>query len=330
MPGQREKTAMDTTIRRRRRLEMMTTPRMLPVAALSLVLFLTLPGLAAAQYTFTNIDVPGGDATFADGLSTDEIVGEFVDPDGNTHGFMLNRGAFTPFDAPGADGYTSVNGVNARGDHCGLYFVDGQFRAYFRSKAGVFTPLQHPEEFSSLALFLNAQGQVVGYYVDETRTRRGFIWSDGEFTPIDIPQCSPTSGTPCAGPGGTAAVGINDRGQVVGFYGDADHHRKGFLLSDGVFTTIDAASDPDGLTNAQGINNAGVIVGFYANADGTSHGFVLNDGMYTTIDVPGSLWTEVYAINAKGEIAGAYEDAKGIHGFIGSPSRGPGKPAPRL
>jgi len=36
--------------------------------------------------------------------------------------------------------------------------------------------------------------------------------------------------------------------------------------------------------------------------------------------VLGSLWTEVYSINAKGEIVGAYEDEDGIHGFRGTPA----------
>jgi hypothetical protein len=47
---------------------------------------------------------------------------------------------------------------------------------------------------------------------------------------------------------------------------------------------------------------------------------VLTKGVYATVDVPGSFWTEIYSINAKGEIVGAYEDADGIHGFLGTPA----------
>ena len=91
-------------------------------------------------------------------------------------------------------------------------------------------------------------------------------------------------------------------------------------MSRDVYTTLDAPGSDGGFTVAQGINNRGQIVGLYTDADGTSHGFVLSDGDYTTIDVLGSLWTEVYSMNAKDEIVGAYEDEDGIHGFRGTPA----------
>jgi hypothetical protein len=62
------------------------------------------PGLTQAQYTFTTIDVPGSTRTAANGNSTHEIAGEFDDADGNTHGFVLNKGVFTTINAPGAVG----------------------------------------------------------------------------------------------------------------------------------------------------------------------------------------------------------------------------------
>jgi probable HAF family extracellular repeat protein len=303
---------MKTKIQQRGCLMMMTTLRTLPAVVLGLLLLLGVPGLARAQYVFTQIDMPEATATYANGNSTHAIAGEFDDEDGNTHGFVLSKGAFTQFDAPGADGYTSVNGINAKGDRSGIYFAGDRYFGYFWSK-GVFTTLDPPGSNFSVAEFLNARGQVVGYSRHDLEPRHGFVWRNGVFTTIDAPG---------AGPRGTRLFGINDPGQVVGAYADADNHLHGFLLSKGVYTTLDAPGSEDGSTVAQGINNAGQIVGLYANADGVSHGFVLSDGVYTTIDVPGSLWTEVYSINAKGEIVGVYEDADGVdHGFQGTPAR---------
>src|SRR5262249_58478693 len=84
---------------------------------------------------------------------------------------------------------------------------------------------------------------------------------------------------------GTAALGINDRGQIVGLYitgGGLSVH--GFLLSGGTYTTVD---DPLATISSQalGINNAGQIVGQYQNASGL-HGFLLSGGIYTTLDDP--------------------------------------------
>jgi probable HAF family extracellular repeat protein len=281
------------------------------VAAAALGLLASVPGAARAQYVFAPIDVPGAAATYANGNSTNEIVGEFDDQDGNTHGFVLRRGVFTQVDVPAADGYTSVNGVNAKGERSGIYHDGVRFHGYFCSK-GIFTTLDPPGSIRSTGNFLNAQGQVVGLYRTPDNTRHGYIWSKGVFTTLDAPAA--------AAPLGTNAFGINDHGQVVGTYVDKDGNRHGYVLSKGVFTTLDAPG-ADGYTLAEGINNAGQIVGYSQDADGTSHGFILDDGAYTTLDVPGSFWTEVYSINAKGEIVGAYKDADGVHGFLGTPAR---------
>jgi probable HAF family extracellular repeat protein len=69
-------------------------------------------------------------------------------------------------------------------------------------------------------------------------------------------------------------AGINDAGQIVGYYfDDASGHQHGFLYSGGIYITLDDPSATNG-TFAQGINNAGQIVGYYSNATGT-HGFLL-------------------------------------------------------
>ena len=69
------------------------------LAAVVLGSVLSIPGLAKAQFDFTTIDVPGSTSTAANGNSTHEIAGEYV-VDGNTHGFVLNKGVFTTIDFP--------------------------------------------------------------------------------------------------------------------------------------------------------------------------------------------------------------------------------------
>jgi len=68
------------------------------------------------------------------------------------------------------------------------------------------------------------------------------------------------------------AFGINNRGQIVGQFGDATRRAHGFLTSDGTtFTTLDVPGA--GGTNAFGINVAGQIVGLFVDATGL-HGFL--------------------------------------------------------
>lgn len=70
----------------------------------------------------------------------------------------------------------------------------------------------------------------------------------------------------------TQALGLNDRGEIVGTYADFDARRAcGLLRSNGVCIPIDA---PGALaTNAYDINARGPIVGIYLDADETIRGF---------------------------------------------------------
>jgi uncharacterized membrane protein len=77
-----------------------------------------------------------------------------------------------------------------------------------------------------------------------------------DFTTIDVPNSTFTS-----------PQGINNQGQIVGYYGSS-----GSLLSGGTFTTIDVPNSVT--TNIYGINARGQIVGIYVEANGEAHGFV--------------------------------------------------------
>jgi probable HAF family extracellular repeat protein len=103
------------------------------------------------------------------------------------------------------------------------------------------------------------------------------------FTTLDVPGAS--------FPGPIVATGINDSGQIVGYYPAADGTYHGFLLSDGNYTTLDVPGWSD--TFASGINDSGQIVGYYGDSNVyyayPSHGFLLDQGSYTTLNAPESL-----------------------------------------
>jgi hypothetical protein len=117
----------------------------------------------------------------------------------------------------------------------------------------------------------------------------------------------------------TGPNGNNNVGQIVGWYDDGGGSltSHGFLLSQGVYTTIDYPNP--GYTNTQllGINNNGDIVGqyltsFVPNGYGAKHSFVYSQGVFSIIpDAPGSMagTTAASAINDSGQIVGTYVDA---------------------
>jgi probable HAF family extracellular repeat protein len=123
---------------------------------------------------------------------------------------------------------------------------------------------------------------------------------------------------------GTATLGINDAGQIVGEYFtalDGNRFGNGFLFSHGAYTTINdlltavLPSFPG--TVAYVINYKGQVVGSYSDGSG-NHGFIYSDGVYTALNAPlGVRGTEAFGINNKGQIVGAYTHSSGIdHGFL--------------
>src|SRR6516225_2219950 len=91
---------------------------------------------------------------------------------------------------------------------------------------------------------------------------------------------------PAAFPGTTYAYGVNDTGQIVGWYYDRSGNggNHGFLLSGGTYTTFNypgaMSSHGTPVTFAYGINDLGQIVG-----DGWQGGdsFLFSGGTYTLI-----------------------------------------------
>jgi probable HAF family extracellular repeat protein len=126
------------------------------------------------------------------------------------------------------------------------------------------------------------------------------------FTTLDVPGAS-----------STAARGINDLGQIVGFFSDSAGTHGFFLDADGSFTAIDVPGAS--LTTARSINTAGKIVGYFTDSAGT-HGFLDTGGSFTTIDVPGataSFGTFALGINDANQIVGDFFIATGQqHGFL--------------
>jgi uncharacterized membrane protein len=164
-----------------------------------------------------------------------------------------------------------------------------------------------PGATSTVALDINAAGDVVGSYLAAGLTRGFLLDRTGQLHWIDFP-----------GAVFTRAAAINARREIAGTYRlptDPPSARHGFLFSEGRFTTI----DPPGavFTNPLGISEWGDIVGRFCLTTSCQphgpnvHGFLLSDGEFTTIDVPGARGTNAWKINGRGDVVGGYTDADG-------------------
>ena len=105
--------------------------------------------------------------------------------------------------------------------------------------------------------------------------------------------------------------GMNNKGDVVGDYADANWVFRGFLRTHtGTFVTINppAAVGCQACTSAFSINDAGVIVGAYRDSNNVLHGFRRSPaGIYTTVDFPGAPDSQLTGVNNFGHNSGVYD-----------------------
>jgi hypothetical protein len=136
--------------------------------------------------------------------------------------------------------------------------------------------------FGTIPTGIDTAGDIVGTYTDTNGARHSFLLpASGTLVTFDPPGTD-TSPCPATGLGaiacGSAAIGINDAGQIVGAYIDLDGVGHGYLRSaNGDFTTFnDSSAGTAALTGtgAFSINATGTIAGTYVDTNSVLHGFV--------------------------------------------------------
>jgi len=213
--------------------------------------------------------VLGTHTSFARGMNNrGDIVGGYVGDDGIEHGFIFRNGALTTLDVPfdGSIG-TQANDVNSSGIIVGTW-VDGAFTVHgFVYRNGIYAHLDYPGSLDTYPFGINPQGEIAGNWdTDQSTVGHGFVFRQGQFTSFDVPDAVPE---------GTAANGINARGQIVGSYVDADGNGRGFVTDGTNYTTLDCPAGNS--TTIWAINSAGQIAGT-CNVAGQRVGFVANPG----------------------------------------------------
>ena len=222
--------------------------------------------------TYTTIDDGGAQDTGARAITDSGLIIGDYSPTRSTprYGFIDDNGAFTQVASDSTYPSTNANGINDAGIIVGNDYLHAgaRYTGYIYDN-GAFTYFNAPGTLNAngdtWANDINNLGQIVGSFNPNASVQsgyQGFLYENGTFTTIADPLAA----------FGTYAQGINDAGQIVGYYIDSGHIDHGFVYYDGVFTTID---DPLGVngTAVTGINNLGQVVGYYKDAGGAYHGF---------------------------------------------------------
>ena len=223
--------------------------------------------------TFTTENYPGSSMTQVIGINNEpfKTVGFFVTKGGKTEGFEDYKGSFVAVNYPKTP-FNQLLGQNDFRQAAGYYSTkadgSGPDHAYVVDETGtVFELFNIPNSVSAQATGINNSSDVCGFTIDGSGNMHGWVKVQGIFTILDDPN----------GVGTTAALGLNNKGQVVGSYSDTagpagNSHGFVYTISTQTWQTVD---DPNGVgaTVVNGINDNGVLVGFYGT-NPTNSGFV--------------------------------------------------------
>lgn len=200
-------------------------------------------GFTKVGNTFTNVNGPGSTFTQILGLNDHgQAVGFYTPASGGTLGFQYTLGgSVTTLGTPIQWNASSVTaaGINNAGTIVGFYTNSiGTFG--FIDQSGNFTTPTDPLGTNPMFFGVNNVGQIVGTDTSNvTGAPEGFVydWQTGTWTSIIDPN-EDTTAVGTFGVSGTTLNGINDEGQVVGFYEDSKGDVDGVLVN----TTPEPAS----------------------------------------------------------------------------------------
>ena len=238
---------------------------------------------------------------------------------------------YTSIDAPGDTGATLAADINKTGQIVGRYTDNATGNVHgFLLSGTTFTDITaEPGALWTRAISINNSGDIVGDYslIDQQGNKgvHSYLLHNGRFSSFDFP-----------GAAGTVAEGIDTNGDIVGFYtlndgsntGTGSNNRHGFLLRQGIFTSIDYPGA--GSTETWRINDNGVILGrFKSTTDSKWHLYELVGGSFSAIpDFPGATqiapdgFAHLGGLNLQGDIVATYCTSTcnkfnaGVHGYL--------------
>src|ERR1035437_9976792 len=160
---------------------------------------------------------------------SDVAVGFYTDANGSNHGYEYNIGEnrYSPVIDPSLPGTSlTAAAINDEGDVAGFYTNSaGTTDGFLKTHHGQFIDLAAPGAASTMALGVSSRGEVVGVYTvgsGAAAVMHGFTWTGQHgFRTVDDPH----------GIGTTTVNGVNDLGQLVGFYVDGNGNTDGFAAT---------------------------------------------------------------------------------------------------
>lgn len=273
------------------------------------VLILVAPSLGLSQAfgaTYTEINFPGAQHTWARGISGSNIVGTYQDASGSYHGYFYDGTSFTTLDVPFAS-ETSPNGVS--GSTVVGSYLDSNDQSYgFVYDGSSFTTIDHPlathqyQYYGTRLLGISGSTIIGGYAIE------AFVFDGATFVDFDYP--SPPALY-------TVPLGI-DGETIVGIYEPPITDQEGFIYDGTTFRTLNV---PFGFRTTPSGVSGNLVVGWYSDSKNARRSFIYDGSSFETFSYPlpgGGQTTSVQLWGVSGNrIVGNYRGADMYsHAFV--------------
>lgn len=264
----------------------------------ALVLTVVMCGCAFAssiQYRVIDIGSLGGNSYASAINNLGQVVGGSYTSTGEHQAFVYSEGRIRSLGSPFESVNSYATGINDSGRIVGEYInnsVRGAFTYYNGVSTGIIT---NSGRYLSSATGINNAGQISGYssLLNGMMGVTALLYTGGELT-----GTGPASSLAGAY---SAAFGLNDNGDMVGFSYTDSGYEHAFLYADGKMIDVGTISSALGSTSyGYAINNLGQIVGTSGgNAFSYYDGSMIDLGL-----LPGGRYSTAYGVNDNGQIVG--------------------------
>jgi hypothetical protein len=254
------------------------------------------------------VPVPNSASTNVFGVNDSNIItGSWLDASGVEHGYVgpLSGAKYKTFDNPNSTTPgTEPRGINDSGHITG--FSNSQ-----SGSTGTYVPFErdpkgHITEIAknrSLLNYLvqginNKNSEFAGSYVNTSLEVIGYLGQNGQYK-----KAFKVTGLKNTG---YAGRGMNNAGDIVGWYSDANGVQHGLLVSAGTAQKLEPMETNMASSVLEGINNKGWITGQWTDTSGVIHAFFYEtkSQKFRSIKVSGaSSFTQAWGVSDSGLIA---------------------------
>lgn len=289
------------------------------VAASILSFFVLAPTGAETAVLVSVPNYPGAAATYIRAINDKSVItGYYMSEDGTAHGFVGTLdGNYTSFDA-------SPNGTMPLGiDNAGYITIGSSYSAdcpvsgcaYVRAPDGTVSQVRKGRHMlDSVVQGILDKDRFVGDYAIDGGAPNvnpsffGFYGKGDRYrASIELPFVTTQ----------TRPRGVNKAGTIVGFYSEMGNGTfPGFVLQDGVATSVSYPDDNAWQVYLESINDQGMAVGSWVDFALTEEKAFLYDtaqNAFASIDVPRGKFVLANGINNKGVVALSTEKASYIY-----------------